>query len=163
RFVIVECRSVRPSSALGRRLGWGLVVVVFAGALVFVSAGLASGVGASNKGTGGSQAACNPSPCTQGVPVSRNVTALDSDGGDAKPVRHPYFIDRPNHLTNAPSNLAPLVIHAGCPTGASGCPTPSDSSNWQPQSATQKYVLLYLPAYHAGQFADPVVSPSAVN
>ncbi len=120
----------------------------------------------SNKGTGGSTASCSPSPCTQGNTVTRTVSVADADT-NPRTVSRAYYVERPNNLTNSSSNLVPLVIHAGCPAATpggaspSGCTIAPDTSGWQSQSATEKYVMLYFPPTHncsgVCQFAKPTV------
>ena len=110
------------------------------------------GGGGGGGGGGGSSATCSPSPCTQGTAVSHTITVADSDGADAKNATMTYKIERPNGLTNSSSNPAPLLVVFADQA--------SDDSNFQALSATDRYVLLYIPQSHGGQYGDPVVSPT---
>ena len=102
--------------------------------------------------TGGSNATCNPSPCTPGAVVSHTITVADSDGADARSVAMTYMIERPNGLTNSGSNLAPLVVVMSDPAG--------DDSGFQALSATDEFVVLYVPNTHAGEYGASTVSPA---
>ena len=103
-------------------------------------------------GAGGSEALCQPDPCSDPGPRSFNVTVPDSDGSDAKMVTYPVEYDRPTNLVGA----APLLVVTG-------------GGTWRPIAVANKFAFIFFPnsAPHGTQYALPTVqtdlSYGAVN
>ncbi len=107
-----------------------------------------------NKGTGVPNPDCSPSACLVNVNATEFTVAgqLDSAGANAKVVSQKYWIVKPTNLVCTQAKPCALVVHSGCPPD-----TPTDTcingashdvSGWNAQSATEKYVLMYLPPTH---------------